>query len=113
MTRPRADKSGPTELYRHFDKKGQLLYIGISLSTAARLMEHRSGSGWAGKIATITIERFRSRKVALEAERLAIQAEHPIHNVTGKLRGFRVTATSAFNAVGLEQSVNIGPMGSL
>ena len=85
----RQQKNGPTELYRHFDAKGQLLYVGISLSTVKRLGEHRCDSGWTKKITTITIERFKTRRLALDAERAAVQREHPLHNVTGKLRGYR------------------------
>lgn len=88
-------KAGPTELYRHFDKSGTLLYVGISLSTVHRLKEHRGGSGWYRKVVTITIERFPTRKAALAAERKAVQTEHPLHNVTGKLRGFRTGGSTA------------------
>jgi predicted GIY-YIG superfamily endonuclease len=90
LTRQQA-KAGRTELYRHFDKDDRLLYVGISLSTAHRLAEHRCVSGWSSKVVKITIERFPTRKAALEAERNAIQAEAPIHNVTGKKRGLRVS----------------------
>jgi hypothetical protein len=83
------DKGGRTELYRHFDKRGNLLYVGISLTTVKRLGEHRTGSAWFRKVATITIQHFRTRKAALEAERIAIQTENPIYNVTGRLRGYR------------------------
>jgi hypothetical protein len=82
-------KSGRTELYRHFDKSGALLYVGISLSTAQRMGEHRNGSAWWRKVVSITIERFPTREAALAAERKAVQTEHPAHNVTGRLRGFR------------------------
>lgn len=80
---------GRTELYRHFDAEGNLLYVGISLSTAKRLGEHRNKAAWFRKVKTITIEHYPSRKAALDAERKAVQTEHPQHNVTGKLRGFR------------------------
>lgn len=82
-------KAGRTELYRHFDASGALLYVGISLSTAQRMGEHRCGSVWWRKVASITIERFSTRKAALDAERKAVQTENPLHNVTGKKRGFR------------------------
>jgi predicted GIY-YIG superfamily endonuclease len=78
-----------TELYRHFDATGRLLYIGISMSTAKRLGEHKACSAWFDKVATITIERHPSRKAALKAERLAIQSEGPLYNVTGRKRGYR------------------------
>ena len=70
-----------TELYRHFDAEGRLLYVGVSLSTTVRLMGHKERSEWANRIATITIERFPTRSAALQAERAAIKAEKPLHNI--------------------------------
>lgn len=69
-----------TELYRHFDAAGKLLYVGISLSTAVRLASHKTNSRWARQIASITIERFPTRAAALAAERAAIETEHPVYN---------------------------------
>lgn len=87
-------RSGPTELYRHFDAKGVLLYVGISLSTANRLGQHRCVSPWSKRVTSITIERYPNRKAALDAERNAIQSEGPLYNVTGKKKGFRITQPS-------------------
>lgn len=70
-----------TELYRHLDASGRLLYVGISLSTAIRLMAHRHSSPWFDQIANITIERFDSREAALHAETMAIITEKPIYNL--------------------------------
>lgn len=71
----------PTVLYRHYDKAGKLLYVGISLSAAQRLEQHMRAAGWAGEIAQVTIERFSNRQLALDAERAAICAEQPCWNV--------------------------------
>jgi hypothetical protein len=70
-----------TDLYRHFDTQGRLLYVGISLSTVARLTQHRSSSGWFNKIARVEIEKHPSRRAALEAEKAAILNELPVCNV--------------------------------
>lgn len=70
----------PTELYRHYDKDGTLLYVGISLSTVARLGQHKTYSRWFEKIDTIKIERYTSRKAALAAEKRAIKSERPKYN---------------------------------
>lgn len=70
-----------TELYRHFDTDGRLLYVGVSLSTVARLSSHMCESKWSGQIASITIERFPTRQEALAAEAAAIKLERPAHNV--------------------------------
>lgn len=68
-----------TELYRHFDSEGTLLYIGISLSALARTAAHKS-SGWWGDVTRIEIERYPTRACALKAEEAAIRDEMPLHN---------------------------------
>jgi predicted GIY-YIG superfamily endonuclease len=68
-------------LYRHFDKEGQLLYIGISLSTIKRLSQHAAGSIWFDQIAKVTIEHFETREEVLKAEHVAISTENPLHNI--------------------------------
>jgi hypothetical protein len=74
-------KKQETELYRHFDARGILLYVGISISTPQRLKGHRFASGWFKKVATITIQRFPTRAAAEQAERAAIRDERPLHNI--------------------------------
>jgi hypothetical protein len=68
-----------TELYRHYDDEGKLLYVGISLSTVSRLIDHKE-SPWFGRISHIKIERFPTRKAALIAEQIAITMEGPEYN---------------------------------
>ena len=68
-------------LYRHFDEWGNLLYVGVSLSTIQRLSQHKHQSHWFNSIQTITIQQFSSREEVLEAERIAIQKEEPEHNL--------------------------------
>lgn len=68
------------ELYRHFDGEGRLLYVGVSLSTLARLCQHRR-SGWFKEIVTVRIERYETRRAATQAEREAIKRENPVWNV--------------------------------
>ena len=78
---PNAKWSTPTCLYRHFDEKGNLLYVGVSLSVMARLSQHRSASEWFGDIARVEIEHHPNRGAALEAEKKAIREEKPKHNI--------------------------------
>lgn len=73
-----------TNLYRHFDKDGRLLYVGISLDAIVRLRQHVASAEWAGLIATITIERHPSRDEAVAAELKAIRTENPIYNRAGR-----------------------------
>jgi excinuclease UvrABC nuclease subunit len=70
-----------TGLYRHFDKNGDLLYVGISLNVFMRLYQHKDSSHWFSEISTVTIEYFETRQDALIAEELAIKKEKPMHNI--------------------------------
>jgi predicted GIY-YIG superfamily endonuclease len=70
-----------TALYRHRDTNGTLLYVGISLSVAARLARHTSTAHWFSEVARVDIEWLPTREAALVAERRAIRTEHPRCNV--------------------------------
>lgn len=69
-----------TNLYRHYDSQGVLLYIGVSLKQLQRLQQHSNSSFWFNQIETIKVEYFETRELALAAERAAIIAEKPLHN---------------------------------
>jgi hypothetical protein len=69
------------ELYRHFDKDGKLLYVGISLNTLKRIRDHKSQSTWFDSVVRIEIERYPSREEALIAEERAIVEEKPLLNL--------------------------------
>lgn len=71
----------PHHLYRHFNKDGVLLYVGISLNAITRLMAHRDNCHWWNEIASITIESFPDRNSVRDAERMAIYNEKPLHNI--------------------------------
>jgi hypothetical protein len=79
-------------LYRHFSETGDLLYIGVSLSTLVRLGQHAKHSGWFASIARVEVEHFDNREAALAAERAAIENEAPLHNKHHK----RVPEPSSF-----------------
>ncbi len=68
-------------LYRHFDEEGELLYIGISLNSIHRLVQHRHSSAWFNEIRKVTIEQHESREKALDAEHEAIIREEPKYNI--------------------------------
>jgi excinuclease UvrABC nuclease subunit len=74
-------QSRETALYRHFDASGCLLYVGISLSHVSRFAKHRDRSEWFKSIATVTVEWFDTRKLAMAAEKAAIEREHPKFNI--------------------------------
>jgi hypothetical protein len=64
----------PTSLYRHFNKDGLLLYVGISLGARAldRQVDHRGSAKWFCEISNITLEHLPSREAARIAEDRAI-----------------------------------------
>lgn len=68
-------------LYRHFDKDGVLLYVGVSNSALRRLGQHEAHAHWFDSIASVTIQNYETREAVLEAERVAITTEKPLHNV--------------------------------
>ena len=79
--RRRTAKIAEAELYRHFDKDGRLLYVGISFDSLVRLHGHRASAKWFAQVTTITIQRYPTRAEAEAAERSAIKDEKPLHNI--------------------------------
>lgn len=75
------DLNKPGYLYRHFDKDGALLYVGVSINAVARLGQHKQGSQWFGEISHIEIEKWPTMRAALREELAAIAIECPVHNV--------------------------------
>jgi len=69
-------------LYRHFDKDCNLLYVGASLNVVSRLIGHKQQSHWFEQIVRIEIEKFSTRKDSFIAERKAIKDEKPLHNIS-------------------------------
>lgn len=78
---------GATQLYRHFDAGGQLLYIGISLGALDRLRQHAQKSPWIASIVRVEIVTFPTRAEAESAERDAIKTERPLHNIVHRVEG--------------------------
>lgn len=73
--------SQPTALYRFYDQQGELLYVGITLDPGTRWQAHAREKGWWRQVATVTVTWLDDRAAALEAERVAILAEAPRHNI--------------------------------
>ena len=67
-------------LYRLFDFEDNLLYVGVTFMPDYRLTEH-SKKRWGPEIARRELTTFPNRREALDAEREAIQAEGPRHNL--------------------------------
>jgi hypothetical protein len=93
LTRALAVKVEPdaaTALYRYFDEKDRLLYVGITDHLLGRTEAHVLGSSWMDYAVRSTIARYPTRREAEDAERAAIKAERPlfndIHNRTPEAR---------------------------
>lgn len=91
-----------TELYRCFDEGGALLYVGVAISAKARLQSHKRYAAWFDQLARVTVETYPTRDAALDAERTAIAAERPRHNVgmgrTRRTVQFNHNVTAEFDA---------------
>jgi len=75
-----------TYLYRLWDSRGALLYVGVSNNWMRRLDQHAKGKDWSPQVVRVTTQAFDSREAALQAESSAIQLEGPIHNIAGVQR---------------------------
>lgn len=70
----------PNALYRYFDAKDILLYVGISGTLAIRDKSHIAASRWMQLTARSTVEHRETAEDAARAEREAIKSEHPLFN---------------------------------
>lgn len=77
------DPTRPTALYRFYDDKGQLLYVGITVNPPARWRYHERerAESWWPHVARKTLQWFDTRREAALAEIKAIKIEGPLHNV--------------------------------
>jgi len=66
-----------TSLYRHFDKHGRLLYVGVSMNVFSRFLQHAKR---AEPVVRMEVQTYGTRKEALRAEKKAITEEKPIYN---------------------------------
>jgi predicted GIY-YIG superfamily endonuclease len=90
MTRSAITPAERTQaLYRFFGANAQLLYIGITANLPGRLEAHSAGKPWWADVAEIKIEHLPTREAALKAERTAIVAEKPLHNIQHNQRRTR------------------------
>jgi len=76
----RVEPVATTALYRWFDEKDRLLYVGITDDLLWRVQSHILESSWMDYAARSTIVRYPTRKDAADAETAAIKAEQPLFN---------------------------------
>ncbi|MET8113766.1 hypothetical protein [Streptomyces prasinus] len=72
--------AGRNALYRLYDSKGVLLYVGISCYPNERLKEHAGDKPWWHHVARHEISWLDSREEALMAEAKAMVEERPLYN---------------------------------
>lgn len=80
QARPQDDVDHCT-VYRFFNESSELLYVGITNRGRRRIHEHARTKQWWPHVHTAAFEHHPSRMAALDAEKRAIQAEHPTHNI--------------------------------
>jgi excinuclease UvrABC nuclease subunit len=69
-----------TALYRLYDDKGRLLYVGISTYPDERFKQHAGDKLWWHHVARHEIAWLDSRVEALKAEATAMTEERPLYN---------------------------------
>jgi predicted GIY-YIG superfamily endonuclease len=74
---------GETALYRFFGPDGELLYVGITKNPSVRFADHSRtyAMSWWPRAVALTVEWHPTRTAAGRAERAAIRAEEPLHNI--------------------------------
>lgn len=68
-------------LYRFFDADDQLLYVGRTINPGRRWRDHEKQKPWFDAVAKVTREVLPSALLLAEAEQVAIETEHPLHNI--------------------------------
>lgn len=81
MARSQATAPDITHLYRLFDCHDVLLYIGITVDLGSRWKRHMQEKPWWDQVRRTTTELHDTWEDARKAERNAIIAEYPIHNI--------------------------------
>ena len=72
--------STPTSLYRYYDGRGVLLYVGITGRGATRNHEHNMSKAWWPFVLHQDVTHYQTRGEALDAERAAIRRFRPPFN---------------------------------
>lgn len=73
-------------VYRLYDARGQLLYVGKAVSLPSRCRAHKATQPWWPEVASVTTEPCADLAEAERLELIAIQQEHPKHNRAGRVR---------------------------
>lgn len=92
-------------VYRAFDDRGLLLYVGCTGDLARRLAQHRAASIWHQFMDHVEMDWHDDRDDALAAEAAAIRTERPFFNAqpehTTLVQANRNEATRLLNSLGI------------
>lgn len=85
----------PYKLYRYFNSRGRLLYVGISMNPKNRNSYHRCYADWFVDAVRFEVspQEYDTKQEARAAEDDAIEDEKPKHNIIGK--GHRIICKKA------------------
>lgn len=70
------------QVYRFFDNRDELLYVGVTRDLGTRIAAHRRSSPWWAEAARAEVVFYDSMAAARAAEAAAIVAERPRYNVS-------------------------------
>lgn len=71
-------------LYRHYDDKGCLLYIGLTKNPSQRFAGQKNTCEWFARVSSSILEDVGDdKKIALDIEKKAIISEKPKMNING------------------------------
>lgn len=70
-----------TALYRLYDARGRLLYVGITNDPKMRWLAHAGDKAWWPEVVRRDVEWVSDRPTAAQMEGEAIRTERPLHNV--------------------------------
>jgi predicted GIY-YIG superfamily endonuclease/predicted transcriptional regulator len=79
-------RDGITTVYRMYDHKNVLLYVGISNRVDLRIEQHRASKDWFWRVDRIKTEEYPNRATALNVEEKAIKSERPKYNIIHNTR---------------------------
>lgn len=71
----------PHFLYRFYDEASTLLYVGITMDPGSRWKDHSKEKPWWEHVRSMTSQPYPTRAAVFAAEREAIKAEGPLHNI--------------------------------
>lgn len=74
-------KPGPAIVYRFFDGRGVLLYVGITQNFGQRWAKHERQQLWWAQVARSTLDIYPDWATACGVESTAIGVERPVYNL--------------------------------